>query len=374
MNSLSCITSIAAACWRRPGRAPGLLLALAVTVAGPARADASPTTALLTFSSFTNFTRTTENGATVLLSPELDAGLAWDELIVSWNATTNLTLVVEARGFTASGPIRWFTLGRWSGGPSQGDRTSVNRQRDDTARVDTDTLIVTKPSSRAQVRVTLRGPESGLKFLALSLADAHTRREPKPPHKSAWGQIAEVPVRSQADYPEGVTKWCSPTSTSMLLAYWAGQLQQSTLDLDVPTTAAGVFDQAWHGTGNWPFNMAFAGAQPGIRACVARLEDVADLEAWTLRGIPVAVSVSYAMLKGAPQAVPDDGHLVVVRGFTAGGDVAVNDPGVRRERGQRVFPRADFARAWLYSQRTAYLVWPETRPVPWPVGLRSRDE
>ncbi len=372
MNSPSCIISIAAGCWRKPGRAFGFLAILVAAVVAPGEAFAAPpTAALLTFTNFTQFTRTTESGATVLLSPELTASLAWDELIVSWNAATNVTLVAEARGFTATGPTRWFTLGRWSGGSSPAARTSVNHQRDDAGRVETDTLIVTKPSPRVQVRMTLQGPESGLKFLALCLADVQGEHEPKPPQRAAWGRIADVPVRSQADYPEGVTKWCSPTSTSMLLGYWAGELHRPELDADVRATAAGVFDQGWHGTGNWPFNMAFAGARPGIRACVARLEDVADLEAWTLRGIPVAVSVSYAMLKGAPQAVPDDGHLVVVRGFTAVGDVVVNDPGVRRERAQRTFPRADFARAWVYSQRTAYLVWPEARPVPWPVGERE---
>ena len=114
MNSPSCITSIAVACWRKLGRAGALLLALIAFVAWPGNVMAATTTALLTFSSFTNFTRTTENGATVLLSPELDAGLAWDELIISWNTATNVALIAEARGFTSSGPTRWFSLGKWS--------------------------------------------------------------------------------------------------------------------------------------------------------------------------------------------------------------------------------------------------------------------
>jgi hypothetical protein len=91
---------------------------------------------------------------------------------------------------------------------------------------------------------------------------------------------------------------------------------------------------------------------------------VADLERWVVSGAPAAVSVSYALLKGKPAAESGDGHLVVVRGFTPEGDVIVNDPGVRRERVRRVFPRADFIRAWNHSDRTAYLVWPEGHPVP----------
>ncbi|HTH46508.1 MAG TPA: hypothetical protein VMB21_03255, partial [Candidatus Limnocylindria bacterium] len=248
MNFPSCITSIAAGCWRRPGLAPGLLLGLAVLLAGPATA-AEPTAALLTFSTFTNFTRTPEKGATVLLSPELEAGLAGDELILSWNATTNVALTAEARGCSTHGPTRWFTLGQWSGGAATAARTSVNHQRDAAGRVETDTLILAQAAPRVQVRLTLQGPETGLKFLAVCVADVHRSPEPKPPHRAAWGRIVEVPVRSQADYPEGVTKWCSPTSTTMLLAYWAGELQRPELDFDVRTTAAEVFDRGWNGTG-----------------------------------------------------------------------------------------------------------------------------
>ncbi len=347
------------------------MLAAVIACPGKARASA-PATALLTFSSFTNFTRTTAQDETVLLSPELEAGLAWDELIVSWNATmtTNGSLVCEARAVTTDGPTHWFTLGRWSNCAKPNARTSVNDQHDDTARVETDTLILKQPAPRVQVRVTLHGADARLKFLTLCLADVHRPYEPKPPQKSAWGRTIAVPVRSQADYPEGVTKWCSPTCTTMLLAYWAGELRRPELDFDVRTTAASVFDLAWDGTGNWPFNMAFAGSQPGLRACVARLEDVADLEEWTGRGVPVAVSLSYTMLQGSPVPLPENGHLVVVCGFTATGDVVVNDPGVRRGRVRRTFPRADFARAWAHSQRTVYLVWPEAQAVPWPVGPR----
>jgi hypothetical protein len=372
MNFPSCITSIASGCWRKSGHAIGLGLLLAAAIAGPAQAQAAPTTALLTFSSFTNFTRTTRPDETVLLSPELAADLAWDELIVSWNASmaTNGSLVCEARALATDGPTRWFTLGHWSSGATPGARTSVNDQRDDTARVETDTLILKQPAPRVQVRVTLHGTDTRLKFLALCLADVHRPPAAKPPRKAAWGRSIAVPVRSQADYPEGVSKWCSPTSTTMLLAHWAGELHRPELDFDVRTTAAGVFDLAWDGTGNWPFNMAFAGAQPGLRACVARLEDVADLEEWISQGLPVAVSLSYTMLLGSPVPRPENGHLVVVCGFTATGDVVVNDPGVRRERVRRTFPRADFARAWAHSQRTVYLVWPEDRTVPWPVGPR----
>jgi hypothetical protein len=153
----------------------------------------------------------------------------------------------------------------------------------------------------------------------------------------------------------------------MLLAYWSRELHRPELDFDVRAVATAVHDPGWPGTGNWPFNMAFAGAQPGLRACAARFTDLAEVERWTENGLPVAASVSYAMLKGGLLPEPGDGHIVVVCGFTPDGDVVVNDPGVRREKVRRVFPRGDFARAWALSHRTVYLVWPVGRTALLPV-------
>jgi hypothetical protein len=125
--------------------------------------------------------------------------------------------------------------------------------------------------------------------------------------------------------------------------------------------AAGVFDPNWPGTGNWPFNTAFAGALPGMRGYVTRLADLAELGAWLRSGVPLAASVSYAVLQGQPH--DGDGHLVVCVGLTAAGDVVVNDPGTRHEI-RRTFQQADFLRAWDYSHRTVYVIHPTDWPVP----------
>ena len=362
MTSKSRTTSIVNACW--PDRTVAALLVGACLVVAPFRVAADRATSLLAFARFDGFTRSVAGPETILVSPELDAGLAWDEMIVSWNVATNLTLAIEARGFLEGRPTRWYGLGLWSADPSKAPRTSPDRQRDADGSVATDTLVLTRPARRAQVRLTVRGPDAGLKFLACSFTDTRAVAAPDVPDRAAWARTNDVPIRSQAEYPEGVQSWCSPTSTSMLLAFWARELGRPELDADVREVAAGVHDPGWPGTGNWPFNMAFAGARPGLRACVARFDGLSGLEAWTRRGVPVAISVSYAMLKGAPRTEPGDGHLVVVCGFTPDGDVVVADPGVRRERVRRVFPRGDVARAWAASHRTVYLAWPEDRSVP----------
>lgn len=297
-----------------------------------------------------------------LTSPPFRAGLDWDELVLSWNADTppGTGLKFEVRALDPAPATRFYTLGRWATDASRQPRESVRDQKDDRGEVRTDTLVLTRPARDAQVRVTFTGAgdaiRPALRFVGLSLVDSRFHSTPLPPNPSAWGRDLPVPERTQVVYPEGVTAWCSPTSLSMLLGFWAEKLGRSDLMLDVPAVAAAVNDPQWPGTGNWAFNVAFAGSLPGLRAFVTRLSDVSELEDWIAAGVPVAISLSYNLLRGEPRAAAD-GHLVVLRGFTPAGDPIVNDPGTGHEI-RRVFPRADLVRAWAVSHNTVYLVRP----------------
>ncbi|MHB8521934.1 MAG: peptidase C39 family protein [Limisphaerales bacterium] len=308
--------------------------------------------------------------ATVLTSPEIEAPIAWDELVVSWNLSDrDVGLKVEARAIAPGRVTKWFTLGWWSADNTRHPRESVNGQRDAEGDVKTDTLVLSRPGARVQLRLTLSGTEAGsplpLKFLGLSFCDSRGTAPPLPPHRAAWGKSLSVPERSQLDYGGG-RDWCSPTSVSMVLAYWAKELNRPELDCDVPEVAAGVLDPNWPGTGNWPFNTAFAGRFSGLRAYVIRLSGVSELEDWIVAGVPVIVSVSPGLLNGKPE-LPDTGHLVVCVGFTNEGDVVVNDPWARRENGQlvrRIYPRNHLVVAWKRSHNTAYVIYPTTAKIP----------
>jgi hypothetical protein len=242
----------------------------------------------------------------------------------------------------------------------------VPGQRDEHGEVQTDTLVLREPARAAQVRLTLTGDATGTKptvgFIGLSLLDPRVKLAALPPNRSAWGRELAVPERTQVIYPEGVSAWCSPATLSMLLAHWAKTISRPELELEVPAVAQAVNDPQWPGTGNWPFNTAFAGSFPGLRAYVTRLSDVSELEDWVVAGVPVAVSVSYNLLRGQPRD-RSDGHLVVVRGFTAEGDVVVNDPGTGKEI-RRVFSRQNLVQAWAVSQNTVYLVYPVATTPP----------
>ncbi len=309
--------------------------------------------------------RTSSN--VTLQTPPFDPGFTWKEAVVSWNTAHPDGLSVRARPVWKGDPGPWYVMAHWCQDTNTSPRTSVRNQRDSAAQVDTDTLLVASPATAIELEFTLATTTAKVPQdlrIGVTLLGAEPTESAPAVHRAAWGHLLTLPIRSQADYPEGIQSWCSPTSLSMILSHWGNRLNRPELLQDVPQVARGVFDPAWPGTGNWTFNAAYAGQYPGLSACVARLGGLGDLERWIAADLPVAVSVSYAQLKGAERPSEGDGHLVVVTGFTASGDVQVHDPGVRRERVIRVVPRSAFTRAWNHSSRTAYLVWPRNSELP----------
>lgn len=353
------------------------VLALTLCTTG-AEADALPADApsgsaarqscFMALRDLSHFSREEQAGAVVLTSPELEPPLPWDQLVVSWNAALPAAafLRVEARALTEGRATKYYTLGLWSGDAEQHPRESVKDQDDADGGVDTDTLVLHHPAARVQLRITTSpGAEGAIRFIGLSFLDSRVRPAPLPPNRAAWGKVISAPERSQVSYPGGLG-WCSPTCVSMDLAHWSQVLGRPELDKDVPDVARGVYDKAWGGTGNWPFNTAFAGSFPGIRAYVSRFSDVSELEDWIAAGIPVIVSVSYDLLKGKTEA-KDAGHLILCVGFTEHGDIIVNDPWARLEQGETVrktFSRQHLITAWQNSHNTVYLIYPETATLP----------
>ncbi|TAK94235.1 MAG: peptidase C39 family protein [Verrucomicrobia bacterium] len=319
------------------------------------------------FKTFSSFKKSAgeQTNEVVLTSPEIRAGIPWDEIILSWNADApaGTYLKLEARAVYTNHSTRFYTMGLWSADPSRHPRESVLKQKDDDGDVQTDTLVLKQPAGRLLLRITLGGDgklKPKLKFLSASLLDSSALREPLPPNRAAWGKTIEVPERSQMAY-EGGGVWCSPTTVSMLLAFWSERLKRGELDRDVPEVAKGVFDANWHGTGNWVFNTAYAGSFRGLRAYATRLSDVAELEDFVARGIPVGLSLCYDRLRGVGRG--PNGHLVVCVGFTENGDPVINDPGTSIHV-RKTFSRERLMDAWAYSKNTVYLIYPENARLP----------
>jgi hypothetical protein len=193
------------------------------------------------------------------------------------------------------------------------------------------------------------------------------------PLKKTWGKHLRVPPRSQMIYPNGGEVWCSPTSLSMVMAYWSNRTGRKALNQTVPKVARGTYDYAYRGWGNWSFNAGYAGAY-GLEAKVSRFSSIEQAERWIDMGIPVVASISWnnnytgQRLVGAPLKV-SRGHLLVIRGFTKSGHVIVNDPAFGSNRDvPHIYRRNEFERAWLrnpYSSGgVAYLVHPRAWKTP----------
>jgi hypothetical protein len=171
----------------------------------------------------------------------------------------------------------------------------------------------------------------------------------------------ELPPHAQ-ELDGGGESWCSPASTAMVLAYW-----QTGPGTDVVRHAAHhVYDHAYGGAGNWAFNVAYA-AHFGLVASVTRLRSLVEAEQLVQAGIPLVASIKVEPGALDGFLLPSSrGHLLVIGGFTATGDVIAYDPAATSDATvRRVYARAQFERAWLGgSGGVVYLVHPPSHALP----------
>jgi hypothetical protein len=175
-------------------------------------------------------------------------------------------------------------------------------------------------------------------------------------------------------YGGGGEAWCSPTSLSMVLAYYKALPAASNYawvnkaydDPWVDHVARVAYDYGYQGAGNWAFNTGYA-ANLTEEAFVTRLENLREAERFIAAGIPLVASISFSkgQLNGAPIS-STAGHLVVVAGFTGTGDVVVNDPAAASNSTvRRTYDRGQFEKAWLRkSSGTVYVVRDAAHPLP----------
>ncbi|MCX4387220.1 C39 family peptidase [Micromonospora peucetia] len=340
-------------------------------------------------------------------SPVTRIGFDATELIASWNANTpaGTWIQVEMQGTYNTGvQTKWYVMGRWASGDADIKRTSVNRQGDPWSTIWTDTFSIDDASVGVllrdyQLRLTLyRTPGQRaapvvhtVGAMSSNVPDRFTV-EPSA-GRIAWGRELRVPRYSQnvhaGHYPEydgGGQAWCSPTSTTMVIEYWGRKASEEDTSWVDPTypdptvnhAARMVYDYQYDGAGNWPFNTAYAASFPGLEARVTRLHSLDEVERFIAAGIPVVTSQSFlaSELDGAGYGTA--GHLFVVVGFTADGDVIVNDPAsLNNESVRNVYKREQFEQIWLRTKRTnasggvsggsggvAYLIKPTLKPWP----------
>jgi hypothetical protein len=322
-----------------------------------------------------------------ILSPELEAGFEAREAIPSWNTRTPEGTWVEAdlAAKIAGRWTRWYELGVWASKGKPIKPRSSPGQGDEKGRLSTDTLILSAPAESFRLRLRLNAivgaePPS---LRALSLAWSSAKPEKAAAEGASRprlrGRIIEgVPAWSQMIYPDGGDVWCSPTSLSMVMAYWIAMRGEALPDEEsfVRSTVAGVYDHEYEGHGNWSFNTAWAGER-GFVASVRRYASLAGLEPWIGAGVPVIMSVSWSQepgrtLSGAP--VPKSrGHLTTLVGFDDSGDPVMNEPAAPDDATvRRVYRRSELEARWLEaSGGTVYILYPERLPTPRPMPASS---
>jgi len=304
----------------------------------------------------------------------------FDQLVVSWNATTPLGtwIEVQMRASGASRTTKWYTLAVWASGDDTIRRTTVRRQDDANGRVNVDTFekaIGAADLTSYELRVTLHRIVGSDRTPALTLLAAVASRAGDHALPSTFGGVArdlDVPMLSQethaGHYPEydgGGEAWCSPTSTAMVIGFWKTGPNAADLaafpgaghaDGQVDHAARYSYDWSYEGAGNWPFNTAYA-ASYGLEGFITRLRSLSEAERFIQAGIPLIASIN-GDLPGF-LFTSTNGHLLVIRGFAANGDVITNDPAVRSDaQARKVYPRSEFERVWLNSFGTVYVIRP----------------
>jgi hypothetical protein len=307
------------------------------------------------------------------ISPELPAPFAFSEAIASWNASTPPGTWVETliRVDVGGRWTKWYNLGIWASTYDTITRHSVRLQGDGDGYVAVDTLVLSKKSIPTSYQLKFRlfsqdvFPSPTLTNASLAFSTTPDKpKELQPGNPAYWGTSLDVPECSQMVYPDGGEVWCSPTSTSMVLSYWAGYT--GPCEPSVRAAVAGVYDAIYDGHGNWPFNTAYP-AVDGYEAYVVRFSSMAQVEPWVAAGVPVVVSFAWGKGDLAGAAIPSSGgHLAVLVGFDASGNPIVNDPAASADADvQRTYLRSEFESLWLeHSGGTSYLIYPASQTAP----------
>jgi hypothetical protein len=311
--------------------------------------------------------------------------LPWgfNELVSSWNATTpaGSWIQVEVQPtIQGKGVAKWYILGRWSSSDSTFHRTSKGGQGNADGFVSIDTWFAKDHLATAyRLKVTLYrrpgGDSPSLTRLSAIAMNLTNQKNAFPSRTSFNGTELDLHVHKYSqeihhgDFPQydnGGEAWCSPTSTSMVVSYWSEQpgqpdynpqpseyswvtaeLGASHNDPVVDYTARAVYDYHYNGAGNWPFNVAYA-ASRGLMGEVTALHNLSEAEPFIRLHIPLVASVAWNSNKLDTAIKSTNGHLMVIGGFTATGDVIAYDPASTDDAAVRhIYPREQFERAWI---------------------------
>ena len=284
----------------------------------------------------------------------------FSELLVSWNisASAGSTAVIEVRGRREPGEWGpWLRIG-WQG-ERPGDPGLV---RSPEAMIDVDYLRATGLLSHAQCRVRMIGGSGVVHRLSVVTTAGRVEDLVTREVGVGAGRAFTLPmafISQKTERPELSGRLCSPTSLAMVMGYFGASMT-------VLEAADRAYDPTHDLYGNWPRNIA-AGFSFGVPGRLFRFSNWNQAERVLRSGRPIVASifVEPGQLRGAPYR-STDGHLIVLRGIDASGDLMVLDPAASDERsGSLVYRRDDLTTVWLSNTKgTAYLFDPAPADPP----------
>lgn len=307
------------------------------------------------------------------VSPPLRSAAGFEQLLLSWNidcpAQAGVCVELRVRDSDECEWTPWLYVGDW--GTSLPAPIALEREPGrhlesqsgakcvsaDGTKIDIDFFRSERVWSAAQfrVRATASGDQLNRSVIVRRVALCFSRRTDAPapsfaPPKEAIRRL-DVPFRSQkAERPEIAGRICSPTSVAMALAYRG-------LEVDTLAAAERLFDSAHDIYGNW--TRAIQGAYSfGAPGYLARFDDWNEVASHIAQGTPLVISIAAGEgeLDRAPYS-KTAGHLLVLCGFDARGDVHVNDPAApTAQAGQLVYRRDQLERVWMARGGTSYVL------------------
>lgn len=277
----------------------------------------------------------------------------------SWNAHapggTGLRFAMRVRTAATDSWSPWLEVGNWGDAlPTVSPRATEGPG----VKVDIDTLLADPPVVAYQWRVEMMrvlddGPSPTLSRLSVCLTGR--------PHAGATPQeLAELapepaaialpaPFHGQVTSNPALTgRICSPCTVSSALGAFG-------VDLPTETVAADLYDPEHDLYGVWP--RAIQGAyEHGVPGYVTRIRSWTELRHHLEAGHVVGASIRFRRGVLAHPPYPETpGHLILLHGLTASGDIVTEDSYRSRDGHGLVWPKEDLAIAWFGSGGVAYL-------------------
>ncbi len=280
------------------------------------------------------------NSYGVKIFPEISPGFLFKEVIPSFNfsSNSNLSYKAEIKVKNKSGKWSdWLFFGSWGKTIEEGKKT------DGVVKVDIDYISSDEPLKSCVLRVISDDPNfySG----SVSFAFSELKYDEEKKYDSEYipkKNYLNVPFRTQTKEEREIAEHvCQSASICMIMESYGKKVE--TKDF-----AKLTYDKYYGMYGLW-WRAAQTAYLYGFPSYVRYFSSLYEAEELINEGIPVAACVAYAKneLTGS-KTESSAGHVTVICGFDEKGNALCLDSAERDEtKGLTVYPRAEYAKAWL---------------------------